>query len=51
METLNWDDPREVISTKKYFGKCVHVINPCEGHQQNIQIGDNVDDHPCVKGT
>ena len=29
----------------------MHAINPREGHQRNIQIGDNVDDHPCVKGT
>ena len=29
----------------------MHAINQHEGHQRNIQIGDNVDDHPCVKGT
>ena len=51
MNTLNWDDPREVISAKKYFDKCVHAINPCEGHQHNIQIGVNVDDHPSTKYT
>ena len=49
MDTLNWDDPREVISAKKYFDRCVHAINPREGHQWNIQIGDNVNDHTSMK--
>ena len=51
MDTLNWDDPREIVSAKKYFDNCVHAINPREGHKRNIQIGDNVDDHPSVKDT
>ena len=49
MDTLNWDDPREVLSAKNYFDKCTHEINPHEGHQRKIQIGNNVDDRPCVK--
>ena len=29
----------------------VHAINQHEGHQRNIQIGDNVDAHPSVNDT
>ena len=29
----------------------MHAINPHEGHQRKIQIGENVDDHPSVKDT
>ena len=51
MDTLNWDDPREVISAKMYFNRCVHAINPREGHQHKIQNVVNVYDHPSVKET
>ena len=36
---------------KNYFDRCTHEINPHEGHQRKIQIGDNVENHPSLKDT